>query len=696
MLTAPQPLQRGIPQHRPTAPRSTFRPEIEGLRALAVLLVMVFHIWAGRVSGGVDVFLVVSAFLLTGSFARTFERGGRPGLVTYYLRTFGRLLPPLALMVLTVAAALLLLFPESRQQLFMGHLEAAVGYVLNQELARQSVDYYAGSGVTSSPVQHVWSLSIQGQVFVLWPLILLGCSWFARWRGVRFRSVAVAVFGGIFAASLWYSVVATRQAPEATYFDATARLWEFAAGSLAALVVVRAGHGRRRDVVSWLGVALIVGCALAVGPDARFPGWISLLPVVGACLVLGAGTSGSSHNAGRALSWRPLVWVGRHSYVLYLWHWPLLITYLLRSARDTVSLTAGLGIMACSLLLTVITERLVKGLLPVKGESMLRTLGRLLVVWLTVALVLNTTTQWLDARAQRQSTVEVTAQNYPGAASLFGTPVPEDLPPMPEATDKDAEWTFPGRACTSQEWTGPMTERAECFFFQPDNATGDEPTVVVLGDSHARQFAGAVTAVAQERGWRVITYIMMGCRYSGPTDQRDAECNAFNKDALEATIARNPQGVVVMGTQSDPNAVVGDGPTEQVTTALDAGIDPLLNHGIPVLAVRDNARFNYDMTECLEIFGQHHPRCNPRESVLLQDRDPLEDFVADRPRVATLDLSDLYCPDGTCRAVIGNVMVYLDNNHITQSYGRTMVPWVGERMAAAWDAVGGMSRNVAG
>lgn len=322
----------------------------------------------------------------------------------------------------------------------------------------------------------------------------------------------------------------------------------------------------------------------------------------------------------------------------------------------------------------------------------LRTTGRrFLAVGLVTVLGLGSVTAWIQVRENRQGAVEATAENFPGAASLFGAPVPGGLRPIPAAGEKDAEWTFPGRGCTADEWSGPITDRAECFIHESDNATGDEPTIVVLGDSHARQFAGQVTALADDRSWRVMTYIMMGCRYSGPTEKREAECNEFNANALQATLDENPQGVIVVGTESDPNAVVGTGPTEQVTTALDTGIDPLAEQGTPVVALRDNPRFNYDMFECVEVFGEDHPRCNPPRSVLLEEENPLREFAANRPNVASMDLSDLYCPEGECRSVIGNVMVYLDRNHITQTYSNTMRPQIENRLVNAWESAGGLS-----
>lgn len=198
---------------------------------------------------------------------------------------------------------------------------------------------------------------------------MAACAGVARAAGVTFRCVATYAFAAIFGLSLLHSVVSAAVDPEYAYFEPSARWWEFAAGSLAALLVTRPGRGKIADTAGWLGVALIVVCAFGAGPEARFPGWISLLPVLGACLVLGGTGTGNRLNVDDALSWRSLVWVGRHSYGLYLRHWPLLITYMLRSANDSVPVSAGLAIMVASLLLTLATEWLVRKAMPVGGPA---------------------------------------------------------------------------------------------------------------------------------------------------------------------------------------------------------------------------------------------------------------------------------------------------------------------------------------
>ncbi|MFE7629791.1 acyltransferase family protein, partial [Kocuria sp. NPDC057446] len=222
------------------APRTQHRTDLQGLRGVAVLLVVAFHVWTEKVSGGVDVFFVLSAFLLTGSFLRRIEHGRPLAVPAYWVRTFARLIGPVAVLLLAVLAAVLALFPPSRWGELLTQAWGSLSYTVNWVLAAQAVDYYAGNTAATTPLQHMWSLSVQGQVFLVWPLLLAGAAGVARWAGVRFRPVSWGVFGAVFAGSLAWSVAATAAAPEAAYFSTLTRLWEFALGSLAALALTAA------------------------------------------------------------------------------------------------------------------------------------------------------------------------------------------------------------------------------------------------------------------------------------------------------------------------------------------------------------------------------------------------------------------------------------------------------------------------
>lgn len=677
---------------------SALRPEIQGLRGVAVLLVVAFHVWTDRVSGGVDVFFVLSAFLLTGSFVRRIEQGRPLALTSYWLRTFSRLLGPLAVMLLTVLAVVLLLFPASRWDTLVGHAWGSLFYVQNWVLAAEAVDYYAGGGAASTPLQHTWSLSLQGQVFLLWPLLLAGTAWVARRTGVRFRVVAGTLFTVLLGASLSWSVVATATAPDAAYFTAFTRAWEFAVGSLAALTVAAlppaggpASTARRALAtgLGWGGLVTVVATPFVIGAETRFPGSVALAPTLGAAAVLLAGALAGGTRGGveRVLAARPLTWLGDRAYGIYLWHWPLLITYALVAFRDDVPVLHGLAILAASLLLTRATVPLTRApvLLVRAGRALSRRplpgagdLARLVATLLLVAVPVGTAHGGTLVRSAQQQGIERTEENYPGAAVLrAGVVAPSGVPPVPTDAERAQEWGETGPECAPEDGADRIGELGDCWAVAPTDGSAPTRTIVVIGDSHAMQLLTPVTRAAQHQGWKVVSYLRMGCRYTAGSADLSDTCNAFNAAARDAAVEQAPDAVITIGTRS-----LAEAPHEELVEGYEEGVAPFLAADVPVVAFRDNPRFPFDMFECVETYGADHPRCNVARSEALLETNPLLELAARHRGLHVVDLTDRLCTEDVCPSVVGNVVVYRDLDHVTSSYGATLTPDVEERLRA--------------
>lgn len=453
------------------------RADIQGLRFVAVLLVVVYHVWLDRVSGGVDIFLALSAYFLTASFARKLDEGRPLALVGYWTRTFARIVPLATLTIVAVVATAqwllpIAIWPDVQQQAIASAL-----YLQNWWLAANDVNYYGGAPI---PLQHFWSLSIQGTVFLAWPLIFAAVALLVRYRPqLSGRRLLGWVFGAIFVASLAWSVWITATDQAFAYFDTRARLWEFALGSLLALFAGRAGAlgvpgARWRTVAGWAALAAVLLVGVVVNVRNAFPGWIALLPLSAAAVLVLVGDDPGRRGVGRLLGHPWLAGLGNASYALYLVHWPILIGYVVASESSQPDLLAGGVIIAVSLLLAVALHRLIEVPLRRRTASW-RPWRDAVLVGLCIALVLGTVTGWrqlLSAQAERAK-VEQQAQaeqarqyalaQHPGARVLdpsFRAPTPT-VPPIPTIADIPYQWALAGPACPAA-WSLPARAQQQC------------------------------------------------------------------------------------------------------------------------------------------------------------------------------------------------------------------------------------------
>ena len=339
---------------------------MEGLRAIAVLLVLVYHAGVGSVSGGfvgVDVFFVVSGFVITNQLLREVESTGRLSLMGFYGRRAKRLLPAAGLVLVVTAVGSWLLTSRVQWQQIGGDIVGAAVYVVNWVFASRSVDYLA-EDVEPSPVLHYWSLAVEEQFYLIWPVVIIVLLWVLRRRAHRAagpqglppretvvpqrRHLAIGLLLMIVLPSLVFSVVYTALRPSEAFFITPTRLWELGAG---ALVALGAGAWARWSpgwgaVLAWVGVAAVVASGFLVDTATPWPGYAALVPVLGTAAVIVGGYTHSRWSPAGLLGTAPMVWIGGLSYSLYLWHWPLLRFWDWQFGPPSV--TVGLLIVAAS------------------------------------------------------------------------------------------------------------------------------------------------------------------------------------------------------------------------------------------------------------------------------------------------------------------------------------------------------------
>jgi peptidoglycan/LPS O-acetylase OafA/YrhL len=662
----------------PSVAQSRFRPELQGVRALASVLVVVYHVWLDRISGGVDVFFLVSGFLITGQLYRASLRG-RVELRPMWGRMIKRLFPAAMTVLLTVAVASALLLPEDRWFQTIREVFASALFYENWQLAADSVDYFAQHN-SASVVQHFWSLSIQGQFYLLWPVVFVALGLAVRRFGWPLRRTVNVMLVTLFAASLAYSVYLTAADQPLAYFHGLTRVWEFALGGLMAMFLDAVTLPRQlRIVLGWVGVAGLVLCGIVLRVDTVFPGFIALWPTLSAGLVLVAGQTGSGFGADRWLGSKPLGYLGNISFSLYLWHWPVLVFYLIVRGRDAVGLLGGAVVLGVSFGLSVLTYHFIENPVRLSKIGSVKRWGAYRFGLLALAPVLIAAGVWGGyTSAEANYSIALGDADHPGAVAhtpgfvYRGSSSPSVVPPTLKLPEDWAGITED--KCT----TSPRND--ELNICTQDPAGRPAKRVVLVGDSHMQQYLAAFLPLVQSKGWQVTSMLRGACPFSATSDLMpgDQPCLDWNKAAAAEIVAMHPDAVVTLGSLN-----VGAGITETTPQGFLDRWSRLDRAGIPVVALRDNPRFGFDMAACVAERTPSDPGCaRDREDVL----PPVAPYatVPNVPgNVSFLDFTNYFCEEDTCPAVVGNVLVYMDDNHVTATFLTTLSPIVDKQMSAA-------------
>ena len=678
-----------------------FRPEIQGLRAFAVLLVVLYHVWFGKVSGGVDVFLFISAFLLSLSFMRKINEGKPLNLFNYWLHVFQRLLPVATVVIAATTIASFFVLAPSRWAQTVTDAKSSLFYFQNWNLAFSSVDYYAQNASVKSPFQHFWSLSIQGQIFIIWPLLFAAVAYFVhRFRGNLFTT-AVFVFNTVFVASLTFSIVETGTNQGFAYFDTRTRLWEFAIGTLLAMLTLKwKAPEKARVVMGWVGIIGLVTCGAILPVERAFPGYLALWPVISGALVIMAGRTNSRWGIDRLLVSAPLQNLGNISYALYLVHWPILILYSSAVGTSRVNVIEGTIIILVSIGLAWLLIRFVEKPLRYRKDPFVPwlmmkmrfktifsvktwadQLAFILAIFLVAGVPLAAAQTWIGYRNTQSEQnaelqVQTASENYPGARAIGGAQQGLIDNPIPSGGDVKAQYEGLSDPCTGV--FAPSDPALAKYCNVQKYGPEDAPLTMVIGNSHAEQALSIFKPIAEQTKTNLQTYLLGGCQYPVRSVNAGNECSEFNTKMTEEIIKRKPQTVVLIATIAQARSN-----DERVDPSLDETVRRLTEAGIQVIGLRDNPRFEYNIYECAQKAGADKSSCaRPASDKYAAENPAKEIFDKYRNQGAVMvDLKDVYCPDGMCSPVVGNIYVYFDDNHVSKTYGRTMAQEVFQRAA---------------
>lgn len=698
---------------------STYRTDIDGLRGLAIALVVLFHVFVGKVSAGVDVFLLIGGVFFFGPQIRNAfnPRGLTP--VQAIIRMLRRLFPALVVTVAVTLALALLVFPPTRWGREGREALSSLAYIQNLALAAAGQDY-AAIGQDVSTYQHLWSMSAQLQIYIgsLIVIFLFAAAFRIVGRGKGEAAgprAAHWMFGLATAASFVYAIYLHGVDQGTNYYSPLSRFWEIGLGGLLGLWLMQpgtqrmagvAGDGRKRTDWSLIGLVLIVATGVVMDGAQQFPGPATLMPLAGAALII---TAGPSSLMGRVLTTSPFQFLGRISYSLYLWHWPLLVlvTYLLsggESNRDGKGILAaagtargviaGIGVIVVSLVLAWLTLRYVETPTRQKAKPAERSwvpgrlMGKELVASAGVAMLAVGTVgmaTWAQPPAVTESTPSASAtatNDYPGPDALLRgvsaspqNPVPNVLNPIesfyPASHDDGCTALFDDEEpiLTHDQNAGSTP----CAYGDVDSPR----TMYLFGNSHADHMLPALDIVGEDQGIRIIPLLKMGCFPGGEPKRSDGvdypECATWTEAALKH-MEENPStdGAFLISTQPAPGTL---GP-EQTPEGLRGVVERLNNAGMPVWGLRDvpwphNAAGPLNVRDCVAaggfIPGDPLLDCGTAREDSLQAENPAPGVLAGLD-VTHMDLTHAMCGSERCPGVIGNVLAYRDSSHLTNKY----------------------------
>jgi peptidoglycan/LPS O-acetylase OafA/YrhL len=708
MLTlspSPPPAATAQPAAMGTRSAGFYRHDLDGLRGVAIALVAVFHIWFGRVSGGVDVFLALSGFFFGGKIIRgALNPAVRLSPSSEVLRLVRRLLPAMVVVLAGCAVLTILVQPQTRWETFADQSLASLGYYQNWELANTASDYLR-AGESVSPLQHIWSMSVQGQFYIAFLLLIAGCAYlFRRPAGTRLRTVFVLLLSALTVASFVYAVVAHQSDQTTAYYDSFARAWELLLGALVgALVPYVRWPTWLRTVVATAALAAILSCGALIDGVKEFPGPWALVPVGATMLMIlaGANLSGGRQRLplpNRLLALGPLAALGAMAYSLYLWHWPLLIFWLSYTGHRHIDFVEGAAVLLVSGVLAYLTTRLVEDPLRYRAASApAATIPRLArlrrptmalgtaVVLLGVTLTATSFT-WRQhvtvLRAAGKELSVLNAQDYPGARALTEHVRVPSLPMRP--TVLEVKQDLP--RTTHDGCIGDFVNPAVVNCTYGDLAAAR--TIALAGGSHAEHWLPALDLLGNVHHFKVVTYLKMGCPLSTEevplimgNNAPYPQCREWVQRTMAKLVTDRPDYVFTTSTRPW-NIRTGD-----VMPATYIGIwKTLSDNNIPILAMRDTPWLvkngkPLDPADCLAK-GGNPQTCGVKRSDVLAEHNPTLDFVAQFPLLKPLDMSDAICRADSCRAAEGNVLIYHGAHHLSPTYVRTMSDELGRQIAA--------------
>jgi peptidoglycan/LPS O-acetylase OafA/YrhL len=650
-----------------------FRADIEGLRAIAILLVVLYHAGWSWMSGGylgVDVFFVLSGYLITGILIQEITRTGTVSLVNFWARRARRLLPAGTVVVLAVLAINLVVMSPFEQIAHAHTARAFAVYASNILFAARSTDYFAGA-VTRDPLLHTWSLSVEEQFYIFFaPLLLfLAWRWMKRGEGVFIHRFLWATIGVSIVSFIGCLIILPKY-PVVAFYSLPSRAWEFGMGALTVLVVRRLTKPLGGIFIAVAVIALLglIGISATLGEHAAHPGWVTLIPTLCTVALIITGSMGAVTPITRLLSIAPMRLIGRLSYSWYLWHWPALVV--LREVVDKPSLPLSLAVAAGSLIPAAITYQWIES--PIRFSKRLQRFPRQAVV---AAVLLAITTATLAQLASRHADKVLASPRFAPILAAQHT--------IPRIFNNGCHLNF------------AAVKIGDCSFGPATNDT----TVVLFGDSHSAQWFPPLELIAKQRGWRLISLTKSACPDADVTvtntelQRSYTECDVWRAAALQRINELHPTAVImtsypdyelVSGTRRMKMSS-GDSARALWQSGLAKSVRAIADAGARVIVLQDTPRPGFIVPDCLVKYIDHPERCSFDAATAIDTAL----VSAERRAVSSvgnaryISMNDVICDTPRCASMKDGFIRYEDDHHIAVKYAESLAPELARRLTDA-------------
>ncbi|MGO2547361.1 acyltransferase family protein [Mammaliicoccus vitulinus] len=638
-----------------------FRPEIEGIRIIAALLVAIYHIWFGKVSGGVDVFFVVSGFLITTSIISTINKTGEFKFWPYISKLMKRLFPLAFIIILVILILSIFFLPSTIFDKTIKEVISSMFYYQNWQLAISNTDYLDANQM-KSPLEHYWAMSIQGQFYIIWFLLFTGILFLIKKYNLsNGKRLVNVVLGVIFVASFAYSVYLTEVNQPLAYFITFTRVWEFALGGLLCINLSRIKISNfAAEIIGWIGLIGLILTGALFDVSTMFPGYIALWPMTCALLIILSGNKETKYGVKNFLSMPIMIKLGGVSFGIYLWHWVLLSFYKY-NISETPGIISGVLIIALSIVLSFITTKYVEA--PIRNAEFNKVAFKKIGIIALANIILIAALFSYNAYVKMSDDKELASKDYPGALAAISKGKIKENDPKPEFAN-----VFDDLPESHLDDTNQGLKKSDLKIGTYGKKKNYKATIALVGSSHSEHWLGAVIEAAKENDYRVINITRSGTRFS----------TGYEDDSLKGQWVKNVENYLKKSNDIDlvlSHVTAADSNSDKIQQQM---VDELLkvktDYDINVMAIRDIPRYEFSVSEELEKSGEKETIKLMNKVNNQQDESYWKKLAKTNKDLPKFDPTEYFKVNGEYRPTIGNIVVYRDMDHMTNTYSESFGP----------------------